>query len=62
MTVRKRGKIAITIASELFAEAERLRRKARESAARRYVLGYRRLPERPAEIRAALAIALEGLD
>jgi len=79
--VRKRGKIAITIANELLAEAERLRKKTGESrsavferalaayladghrteAARRYVDGYRRRPERPAEAGAALAMALDAL-
>ncbi len=79
--MRRRGKVAITIASELLAEAERLRKKTGESrsavferalasyladgqrteAARRYVEGYRRVPERAGETAVALAASLEAL-
>ena len=80
--MRKRGKVAVTIAADVLAEAERERKRTgetrsavferaltvylagqnRSAAARRYVAGYRREPERAAEVRAAVATALAALD
>ena len=79
--MRKRGKVAVTIAADVLAEAERERKRTGESrsavferaltvylagqhraaAARRYVDGYRRAPERAADVRAAIATALPAL-
>ena len=79
--MRKRGKVAVTIAADVLAEAERERKRTgetrsavferaltvylagqnRSAAARRYVDGYRREPERAAEVRAAVATALAAL-
>lgn len=79
--MRKRGKVAVTIAADVLAEAERERKRTGESrsavferalsvylagqrraaAARHYVGGYRRHPERAAEVRAAAATAMTVL-
>jgi hypothetical protein len=79
--MRKRGKVAVTIAAEVLTEAEREQKRTGESRSavferaltvyfagrhraaesRRYVEGYRRHPERAAEVRVAMAAALPAL-